>query len=471
TRMAAVALLMAIWWVTETLPLAATALLPVALFPLLGIMSGKSVAPIYFNHIIFLFIGGFIMALAMERWELHKRIALSILLRFKLKPASILLGFMITTAFLSMWISNTATTMMMIPIALAIVIQLEKLLGKQTVHFYSIGIFLGIAYSASIGGIATIVGTPPNLSFTRIFSILFPGSPEITFANWFFFAFPLSVVFLFLVWLLLSNIFISKKTMFHLDSKIFKEQYQKLGYMSYEEKIVLSGFLTLIFLWLFRSDIQLGSFTVPGWSGFFPYGSYLNDGTVAITIALILFVLPSKNVKSGRIMDWDTVSGLPWNIVLLFGGGFALASGFKETGLSDWLGEQLGGIGSLHPVLIVAIICTFVTFLTELTSNTATAEMLLPILGGLAIAIEINPLFLMIPATLSCSFAFMLPVATPPNAIIFGTDRVGVSDMAKTGIWINLIGVLLITLLIFSFGNWVLGIDLAKVPAWMNGGN
>ncbi|NQU67892.1 MAG: SLC13/DASS family transporter [Candidatus Marinimicrobia bacterium] len=467
TRMAAVALLMAMWWVTEALPLAATALLPVALFPLLGIMNGKTVAPIYFNHIIFLFIGGFIMALAMEKWDLHKRIALFILLRFKLKPANILLGFMITTAFLSMWISNTATTMMMVPIALAIILQLEGLLGKASVKKYSIGIFLGLAYSASIGGIATIVGTPPNLSFVRIFNILFPGSPEITFANWFFFAFPLSVCFLIIVWFILSQIFISKKIVFKIDPKIFKNQYRELGPMSSEEKIVLTGFLCLIFLWLFRSDIPLGDFVIPGWSRMFPYASYLNDGTVAITIALILFILPSRSQKGNRIMDWDTASKLPWNIVLLFGGGFALASGFKETGLSNLLGSQLGGVGNLHPVLIVAVICIFVTFLTELTSNTATAEMLLPILGGLAIAIKVNPLFLMIPATLSCSFAFMLPVATPPNAIIFGTNRVTIMDMAKTGIWINLIGVVLITLLIFSFGNWVFGIDVAHIPDWM----
>ncbi len=470
TRMAAVALLMAMWWVTEALPLAVTALLPVVLFPLLGIMNGKTVAPIYFNHIIFLFIGGFIMALAMEKWDLHKRIALFILLKFKLSPAFILLGFMITTAFLSMWISNTATTMMMVPIALAIILQLESLMGWASVQNYSKGIFLGLAYSASIGGIATIVGTPPNLSFVRIFNILFPNGPEITFAKWFFFAFPLSLLFLFIVWIILTQFFISKKSGFKLDSKIFRDQYHKLGPMSSEEMIVLLGFIFLIFLWLFRSDIPIGPVVVPGWSRLLPYADYLNDGTVAIAIALILFIIPVRGKKRDRIMDWETASKIPWNIVLLFGGGFALASGFKETGLSDWLGGQLSGIGSLHPVLIVGVICAFVTFLTELTSNTATAEMLLPILGGLAVAIHVNPLFLMIPATLSCSFAFMLPVATPPNAIIFGTNRVAISDMAKTGLWVNLIGVILITFLIFSFGNWVFGINLAEIPGWMTGG-
>lgn len=465
TRMAAVAILMAIWWITEAVPLAVTALLPVILFPTLGIMNGKAASSIYFNHIIFLFIGGFIVALAMQKWELHRRIALFILIKFGVKPGNMLAGFMVATAFLSMWISNTATTMMMLPIALAIVIRLEKLLGKEEVRRFSIGLFLALAYSASIGGIATLVGTPPNLSFVRIFSITFPDAPEISFAGWFIFALPISIIFLVVLWLLIKGLFVRNSNI-RLDPELFRNQLKELGPMSFEEKIILADFILLIFLWLFRADISMGAFIIPGWSGIFGNPSFLNDGTVAITMALILFMVSSRSKKGEKIMDWGSTRELPWNIVLLFGGGFALASGFKESGLSIWMGEQLAWTSAMHPVVIVAIMCFAITFLTELTSNTATAEMLLPILAGLAIAIDINPLFLMIPATLSCSFAFMLPVATPPNAIVFGSQRLKISQMARAGIWMNLVGVVLITLAIYFLGQVVFDINLSEMPRW-----
>ena len=466
TITAAIAIWMAFWWVTEAVPLAVTALLPIILYPTLGVMSGKDVAPIYFNHIIFLFIGGFLVALAMRKWKLHRRIALKILMIFGSKPRNILLGFMLSTAFLSMWISNTATTMMMVPIALSIVYKLEEFIDADKVKKYSLGIFLGIAYSASIGGIATLVGTPPNLSFARILTILFPNAPEISFATWLMYALPISAIFLLILWIMFSIIFSPKSKEFEIDSNIFREEYKKLGPMSFEEKIVLIDFVLLAVLWVFRANIQIGDFTIPGWSQLFPFPNYLNDGTVAITMALILFVIPSVNDKKQRILDWDTAAKLPWNIVILFGGGFALASGFKESGLADFLGIQLQGFGVFHPIVIVIAICLFVTFLTELTSNTATAEMLLPIIGGLAVAIKINPLFLMIPATISCSFAFMLPVATPPNAIIFGTNRIKIAEMVRVGLWLNFIGAILITISIYVIGKTVFGIDLAQFPEW-----
>jgi len=465
TVTAAIAIWMALWWVTEAVPLAVTALLPIILYPTLGVMNGKDVAPIYFNHIIFLFIGGFLVALAMRKWNLHRRIALKILMIFGSKPSNILLGFIIATAFLSMWISNTATTMMMVPIALSIVYKLEELFKGTSIRKFSIGIFLGIAHGATIGGVATLVGTPPNLSFARILTILFPNAPEITFAKWLIYALPLSIIFLIILWLILSFIF-TRNSKIKIDSNVFKEQYKELGRMSFEEKVVLIDFILLALLWISRASINIGSFTIPGWSQLFANPSYLNDGTVAIAMAVILFLIPSINQKNQRILDWDTASKLPWNIVLLFGGGFALASGFKESGLADYLGMQLQGFGVFHPIIIVIAICLFVTFLTELTSNTATAEMLLPIIGGLAIAIKINPLFLMIPATISCSFAFMLPVATPPNAIIFGTNRLKIGDMARTGLWLNLIGAILITISIYLIGKTVFGIDLSQFPEW-----
>ncbi|MCP3676328.1 MAG: SLC13/DASS family transporter [Deltaproteobacteria bacterium] len=465
TRTAAVAILMAVWWITEAIPLAVTSLLPVVLYPALGIMSGKIVAPIYFNHIIFLFIGGFIVALAMERWELHRRIALRILLLFGVHPLSILMGFMVATWFLSMWISNTAATMMMVPIVLAIIIKLEESIGKEAVSRYSVGLFLGVAYSASIGGIATLVGTPPNLSFARIFAITFPGAPEISFATWFVFALPISVIFLGAAWFFLSLLY-CRVGKFSIDIGLFRDQYRSLGPIAFEEGVVLANFLLLALLWLTRSGITVGSLHLPGWSALFPNKSFLNDGTVAIAIAIILFLIPAKKAGVSRVMDWGTASRLPWNIVLLFGGGFALATGFKESGLSMWLGHQMESVSTFHPILIIASICFIITFLTEFTSNTATAEMLLPILAALAVAINVNPLLLMIPGTLACSFAFMLPVATPPNAIIFGTNRIRISHMARAGIFLNLLGVFVITLATYLLGMVVFDIDLTQFPTW-----
>ncbi len=459
-------MLMAIWWITEAIPLAITSLLPVALFPAFGVLNGKTVSSQYFNWVIFLFIGGFIVALAMQRWNLHKRIALGILRVFGMRPAGMLLGFMVATWFLSMWISNTATAMMMAPIALAIIINLEESIGKSKVHKYSVGVFLGVAYSASIGGIATLVGTPPNMSFARILTVIFPHAPEISFAEWFFFAFPASLVFLLITWGYLYFTFRPDKKDFELKTNSFQKQYKELGPITFEEVAVLIVFVSLAVLWIFRKSIDIGDFHIPGWSLIFPNPKYINDGTVAIFMAIILFLIPSKAEPGKKIMDWETAAKLPWNIVLLFGGGFALAKGFKESGLAMWMGGQLDGISSFSPLAIVAAICLLATFLTELTSNTATAEMLLPALGSLAVAIKVNPLLLMIPGTLACSMAFMLPVATPPNAIIFGTQRVKIWEMAKAGFMLNLIGVVIVTFATWFLGGLLLDIDIGVFPDW-----
>lgn len=464
TKMAAVALLMAIWWISEAIPLAATALVPVALFPLLGILPGKKTAALYFNSIIFLFIGGFIVALAMQKWNLHKRIALKLILIIGLSPRRIVLGFMVATAFLSMWISNTATTMMMVPIAAAIILKMEDNLTPHEVRNFSLALLLGIAYSASIGGLATLIGTPPNLSFARIYSIYFPNAPEVTFAAWFAFALPLSILFFVLIWTFLVSVFCRSASTREVDKSLLQEEYQKLGPASFEEKVILAIFLLMACLWLTRKDINTGLFLLPGWSGLLSQPVFIDDGTVAIFMALLLFVIPSKKGEGGRIMDWESAKNLPWGIVLLFGGGFALAGGFKESGLSMWIGNALAGLEALNPILLVIIICLSVTFLTELTSNTATTEMILPILAGVAVAIKLNPLLLMIPATLSASCAFMLPVATPPNAIVFGTGRIKIYEMARVGIILNLIGVILITVAIFTTGKAVFGIDPAVFP-------
>ena len=463
----AIAILMAIWWITEAVPLAITSLLPVVLFPLLGVLDGKTIASTYFNHVIFLFIGGFIIALAMQKWNLHKRIALKILMLTGTSPAKILLGFMFATAFLSMWISNTATAMLMIPIVMSIIQELENKVGKGNIKKFTVGLLLGIAYSASVGGVSTLVGTPPNLSFARIFQIYFPDAPEVSFASWFIFAIPLTIVFFAIIWVYLFAIFKPKKGSWEkTDSQNLRAQYKDLGKASFEEKAVFIAFISTAILWLTRSDIIIGSFFIPGWSKIFKYPEFINDGSIAILISVILFVLPSKSDKNKRIMDWKTASKLPWNIVLLFGGGFALATGFKESGLSIWFGDQLSWVADAHPIIIIFTIAIMMTFLTELTSNTATTEMILPILAGLSFNIGINPLLLMIPATLSASMAFMLPVATPPNAIIFGTNRISMIEMAKTGLLLNIIGAILITLATYYWGSYVFDIDLNAFPDW-----
>lgn len=460
TATLAVAAWMAIWWITEAIPLAVTALLPVALFPLLGIMDGKTVSSIYFNHVIFLFIGGFIVALAMQKWNLHRRIALLILMITGTSQARLLLGFMLATAFLSMWISNTATTMMMVPILISVIAELESQTPKKRKRAYSSGLLLGVAYSASIGGMMTLVGTPPNLSFTRIYQIMFPEAPEISFADWLLFAFPAGVLLFLFAWIYLYYRYRNKQDHKKVVGGHLKQEYKKLGPMSREEKIIALDFILLALLWVSRSDISLGKFMIPGWSGLFANPEFINDGTVAMTMALFLFLIPSKSADRSKLMDWKTAKKLPWGIVLLFGGGFALAGGFKDSGLSVWLGEQLEFVAGFHPILIIACIALFMTFLTELTSNTATTEMILPVLAGLAIASDIHPLLLMLPATLSASMAFMLPVATPPNAIIFGTNKIKIREMVRTGLIMNLAGTIIITLVVYFLARLVFNFEL-----------
>lgn len=468
TATLAVAILMALWWVTEIVPLAITSLLPVVLFPIFGIMNGKDVSSTYFNHVIFLFLGGFLIALAMQKWDLHKRIALKILLIVGTGPARILLGFMLATSFLSMWISNTATTMLMIPILISIITKLEEINLKKDVKHFSIGLLLSIAYSASIGGIATLVGTPPNLSFARIFNIYFPNAPEISFATWFFYAFPLVIVMFLIAWFYLYLVFVKRGHKWNsIDKADLSQTYKELGKWSYEEIIMMIIFITLALLWFFRADIVIGSFKINGWQNLFKNPSYFNDGTVAIAIAVILFVIPSKQQKGKFLMDWKTAESIPWEIILLFGGGFALATGFKDSGLSQWFGEQMIWLKDVHPFFIILTIAFVVTFLTEITSNTATVETFLPVLAGLAMSIEINPLLFMLPATIAGSLAFMLPVATPPNAIIFGTKRVPMIEMSKTGFFLNIIGIVLVTISTYYLGTYIFNIQIDVFPDWV----
>ena len=491
TRMAAVAMLMAVWWMTEAIPLAATALLPLVLFPLLGIMPAKAVAPQYLNDTIFLFVGAFVVALSIQRWNLHRRIALGVLRVVGSTPARLLLGFMVATALLSMWISNTATAMMMVPIAMAVLARMQETHGEAATRRLAVGLLIGIAWGASIGGMATLIGTPPNLSFARILKTTFVDAPDISFAQWMLLAGPISLLMFGLAWVLLWAVFCRGESHSQVESRhsVIVDEYRKLGRMSREEWSVLVVFVLMALLWITRTGLDFAG--IPGWVQLMQLQTTVGgktvdlvaDGTVAIGMALLLFLIPAGRNReaeapeastsgdgeppTGRVMlaDASVFRKLPWGIVLLFGGGFALAAGFKESGLSAAVGTALQDASSIHPLLLMLLICVVVTFLTELTSNTATTELLLPLLAAGAVAAEINPLLLMIPATISASCAFMLPVATPPNAIVFGTGRIRVAQMARVGMVLNLAGALVIAFGVWLLGNAVFGIT-PDLPAW-----
>jgi len=468
SRMAAVALLMAVWWVSDAIPLFATALLPLVLFPFLGILGGRETAPIYFNSTIVLFIGGFMIALTMERWNLHRRIALGIIHAVGGGPARIVLGFMLAAAFLSMWISNTATAVMMVPIGLAMMLQIEEEFDAARSHSFSVGLMLGIAYACSVGGLMTLVGTPPNLSFVRIFEILFPEAPPIAFGQWLIMGLPVGLTMILVAWVLITQVFYRAPSDLTVNREVVRSERAALGRISFEEKAVMAVFVATALLWVFRVDLEVGVATIPGWSRLLPHPEMIDDGTIAIAMAAILFFVPTKDRSRGdrRIMGPDVIPRLPWDIVLLFGGGFALAAGFQRTGLAQIIGDQFQALGSMPPFVMILLVCLMITFLTELTSNTATTEMILPVLAAIAVSTGINPLALMIPASLSASCAFMMPVATPPNAIVFGSGRLSVGEMARIGIVLNLIGALVVAGIVYTVGAVVFDIDPGVLPDW-----
>jgi len=473
-RLLAVVVLMAIWWMGEGTSITVTALIPLVLFPALGILSSKEVAPNYTNHLVFLFLGGFMIALAMEKWNFHKRIALWIISLIGIDLERIVLGFMVATAFLSMWISNTATTMMMLPVGMAVVRQIAgeaSLNGarneesrKSIQQSLGLVLMLGLAYSASIGGVGTLIGTPPNIVFAGFYKSLYPENAEITFFQWMVMAVPLVCIFLPLVWVYLCR-FVSPIPLNQIEfgqnePEIIQNELKALGRMNRAEKIIAVVFVSTACLWIFRKPISIGQFTLPGWSNLFDRPELLHDATVAMAMGLLLMLLPvnfgkGTELKGKReffILDWGTVQEkVPWGILLLFGGGFALAAGFGKTGLDKWIGEQLTGVAALPFVGVILVVCLAITFLTELTSNTATTTMILPIIGATAVAASFHPLMLMIPATLSASFAFMLPVATPPNAIVYSSGWVSIPKMSRAGVVLNFIGAILVTTMVLFF--------------------
>jgi sodium-dependent dicarboxylate transporter 2/3/5 len=466
-RMAAVAALMAILWITEAVPLAATALIPIVAFPLLGITDTGVIAKSYVNSIIFLFIGGFLIALSMERWNLHRRIALNIIHLIGRRADLLVLGFMAASAFLSMWISNTATAVMMLPIGLAIITKMEDAFGKEKTHQLTLALMLGIAYACSIGGVATLVGTPPNLVFIRIFHEMFPEAEPISFGQWLILGIPYSLCLLAITWFLLTRVLCRFDRGIVLDRSVVRRELAELGPVSPEEKRVLGVFVLTVSLWIFRRDLDLGILTIPGWSDLWTGFRGVDDGTIAIAMALLLFVLPaSRGDRPRRILQADVFGRLPWGIILLFGGGFALASGFGISGLSQHLGELFRSFDGVPVFLQILLICLAMTFLTELTSNTATISMLLPILFSWAVSMEVHPLFFAIPATISASMAFMMPVATPPNAVVFGSQRIRIAEMARCGLLLNLVALSLTLLFAYLLFPVITGSPIGEFPAW-----
>jgi sodium-dependent dicarboxylate transporter 2/3/5 len=434
---AAVAVLMATWWITEAIPIAATALLPIVLFPFLGVMSTSSTTTAYANHLIYLFMGGFLIAMAMQKWNLHRRIALYTINQVGTSPARIILGFMIATAFLSMWISNTATAMMMLPIALAVINQLTRPElptvneHKQTAAFGT-ALMLAIAYAASIGGVSTLIGTPPNAILAGMVERLY--DQRISFAAWMGFGVPLSLVMLGIAWFYLTRL------AYPLDQQevpgvkeLIKKELIELGPMSRQERWVAVIFASVAISWISR-----GLFDVTVLSG-------VSDASIAMAGALLLFVIPSDFSKKEFLLDWPAAVKLPWDILVLFGGGFALAQGFSESGLTQWIVSQLSILHGADLIILVLAVTVVVIFLTEVTSNTATATLILPVMGALAEAVDLHPLNLMVPAAVAASYAFMLPVATPPNAIVFSSRYITIPQMARAGLWMNLLASVIIT--------------------------
>ncbi|MFT5667419.1 MAG: sodium-dependent dicarboxylate transporter 2/3/5 [Vicingaceae bacterium] len=430
-----ITLWISIWWVTEAIPIEMTALLPIILFPLSGALSLKETGAAYGHKFIFLFVGGFILAIAIEKWQLHKRIALHIIKIIGTSLINIMLGFMLSTALLSMWISNTATTVMMLPIGMAVIAQLSdrNTLKKDTP--FGKALMLSIAYSASIGGMATLIGTPPNLIFAGVIQEFY--GIEISFLQWFTFGLPISVLLLFICWAYLSKVaFNLKGQKFPGGTEIITKQLADLGKMSREEKTVMVVFLLTAFAWISRSFLL---------KDFIPN---IDDTIIALIAAVLLFIIPSSK-KGEKLLTWHDAVQLPWGVLLLFGGGIALAIGFADSGLASWVGNQLSVLQGMSLIVMVFIIIAAVNFLTEITSNLATTAILLPILAALAVVVDVHPFLLLAAATVSASCAFMLPVATAPNALVFGSGYVNMSDMIRAGVWLNVISIVVLTLIVY----------------------
>lgn len=459
-RVAAIGVLMAFLWMTEALPLAATALVPLVFFPLFRIMPMGQAAGPFASPVIFLFMGGFLLALAMERWNLHRRIALVTLLLVGTKPRALVAGFMLASATLSMWISNTATAVMMLPIGVTVItLAIERLrdsdsnIGARdegesiTEHAAKFGIgnfatclMLGLAYGASIGGIGTLIGTPPNAFLAQFLRDSYGES--IGFGEWMLVGVPFAIAFCAITWFLLTYvIFPIRLKEIPGGRALIRDELKKLGRVSRAERVVFVVFLCTALAWISRSFLAEWDW----FTGVFPPIAFITDEVIAIAAGLALFAIPVDLKRGVFALDWETAVKLPWGVLLLFGGGLSLAAAVKSSGLDAFLGNQMSALEGVPIWVMILAVCTMVIFLTELTSNTATAATFLPILGGVAVGVGIDPMLLCVPAAMAASCAFMMPVATPPNAIVYGSGHVRIGQMVKGGFVLNLVGIVLVT--------------------------
>ncbi|MFK7849281.1 MAG: DASS family sodium-coupled anion symporter [Rhodothermales bacterium] len=456
-RTAAITVLISIWWMTEPIPIPITSLLPIILFPLLGVGNVSLNASAYAHPMIFLFMGGFMIALAMQRWNLHRRIALKMVRQIGTQPRSIIAGFMISTAILSCWISNTAATLMMLPVALSVVelVPDEKDLKTGISHGqrFTTALLLGLAYSASIGGLGTLIGTPTNTFLVAFLNEQYGF--EISFVQWLMIGIPFVIFSLPLAFLVLTRVaFPVNLPELPGGKQLIESEIVKMGRISRPEVIVATVFVLTALLWISRPYLQAW---LPG----------LSDTGIALLGATVLFAIPIDLKKGQFIMNWEWALKLPWGVLLLFGGGLSLAAAISRTGLAAWVGGVLGAVSNWPLIILIALAVMLIIFMTELASNTATAAAFLPILASVAaVALGENPLLLVVPATLAASCAFMLPAATPPNAIVYGSEKLTIQQMARGGLLLNLLFVLLVTIAVYALVIPVLGITFGEVPAW-----
>ncbi|MEX0686364.1 MAG: DASS family sodium-coupled anion symporter [Balneolales bacterium] len=457
-RTAAVALLMAIWWFTEAIPISATALIPLILFPILGIADISATTTPYANPMIFLFLGGFIIAIAMQEWGLHKRIALNIIDVIGSKPRSIIMGFMVSTAFMSMWVSNTAATLMMLPIALS-VIELTKMDRHSQSDMaqyknFGIALMLAVAFSSSVGGLGTVIGTPTNALMIGFVNENY--GIEISFAKWMMIGLPIVILGMPVIFYSLVNITFPVTIQSLPGGKEYiRKELKGLGNMSRPEYMVAVIFVVVALLWIGRPILVS---YIPG----------LSDAGIAIFGAVLLFMIPVDISKSIFLLNWKAAERLPWGVLILFGGGLTLAGAIHRTGLAEWIGGYFVVMSSLHIILVILVISFVIIMFTELASNSATAAAFLPIMGSVAITLGQDPLLLAVPVAIVASCAFMLPVATPPNAIIYGSGVMTIPEMAKAGFVLNLFFTLLVTILTYFLFTAILGIEIGIVPEGLN---
>lgn len=431
---------MALWWITEPVPIPVTALLPIVIVPLISLDSIGNITAPYAHPLIFLFLGGFMLSIAMERWDLHKRIALLTMLLVGTKPSQQIAGIMLVTAFLSMWMSNTATAVMMLPIGLS-VIAMQQEQGINNDNFAK-AVLLSIAYAASIGGVATLIGTPPNALLAAYLERTY--QLQLSFSDWMLFGVPLAISLLLVCWVWLTQFHFRLDNLPSVDSRtLYRQKLSALGPMHKAEKLVLLVFSLAAFFWIFSKP--LSNIT----------GIKLDDTLIAIFAASLLFILPVSLKTGQRILCWEDCQKLPWGVLLLFGGGLTLATQIENSGLSAYIATQIGQLGSIDLVVLIVLVTTIIIFLTEITSNTATAAAFLPLLGPVAVSLDTSAAMLVIPAAVAASCAFMMPVATPPNAIVFASGKLKIIDMVKAGLVLNLVAIVLITLAVLFLARYI----------------